>query len=56
MDVSQFADAHNVHSPAELPAPEGTDYITSFESAILKDNLDSWVGSLPPRNEIIVES
>lgn len=48
MDITQFADVHNVHCPAELPPPEGVDYISSFESAILKANLDEWVGSFTP--------
>ena len=43
MDPSQFPEAHNVHGPADLPPPEGIDYITSFENNVLKEPLDAYV-------------
>lgn len=50
MDLTAFADAHNVHGPAELPQPEGIGYIASFESAILKSPLDEWIASFSINN------
>ena len=48
-DINRFSDMHNIKSYSELPQPENTSYIKSFENYLLKDDIDAWVAQ--SRNE-----
>lgn len=48
LDISRFADMHNVKSTRDLPQPSGQGYVFQFEHYVLKGNVDEWVRSFSP--------
>jgi peroxin-5 len=50
MDISKFADMHNVKSVKDLPPPNGGNYSSLFQQYVLKGDIDEWVNQFNPSN------
>ena len=56
LDISRFADMHNVKTVRDLPKPNGQDYVSQFQHYVLNSDVDEWVRGFEPKGQAGDES
>lgn len=51
LDISRFADMHNVKTVRDLPQPNGQDYVSQFQHYVLQNDVDEWIGKFSPSSK-----